>query len=116
MKKTVIPPFKNPAIRKKATEASKGKKRPNRKSKAKLVEEVKKEIIKKELLKQGYLEKIHAAMPKVIAAHLKVASTPRASATAERKLLFEASGLKEKEDDGNIGKTIGQVLAELANS
>ncbi len=109
------PPFTDPKIQRKAVEAAKGKKRPNRKSKAKLVEEVKKEVIKTELIKAGYLEQVQAALPKVIKAHLAVASKPRASATAERKLLFEATGLKEKEDT-DVGKTIGQVLAELANS
>lgn len=112
--KTRIPPFKDPKIRAKAQAASKGKPRPNRKSKAKLVQEAKKEIIKDQLIKDGYLDEIRASLPKVYKAHLKVASTPRASATAERKLLFEAIGLKEK-DKSDVGTTIGQVLAELAN-
>lgn len=115
MKKTTIPPFKDPKIRAKAHAASKGKPRPNRKSKAKVLHEAKVEIVKEELLRQGYLKEVRKNMPKVMAAHFKVASSAKASATQERKLLFETSGIKEKEDD-NIGKTIGQVLAELANS
>lgn len=113
MKKREKPaPFKDPAIRKKATEASKGKPRPNRMSKGKLINEAKKEIIKEELIRNGYLEEVQKNLPKVLKAHFKVAASPRASATQERKLMFEASGLKEKEKEG-VGTTIGQVLAEL---
>jgi hypothetical protein len=108
-------PFKDPKIRAKAHAAAKGVKRPNRLSKKKLETMAKVEIVKEELLRQGYLKEVRKNMPKIMAAHFKVAATPRASATQERKLLFETSGIKEKEDD-NIGKTIGQVLAELANS
>lgn len=74
--------------------------------------EAKKEIIKEELIRNGYLEEVQKNLPKVLKAHFKVAASPRASATQERKLLFEASGLKEKEKEG-VGTTIGQVLAEL---
>lgn len=115
MKKVTIPPFKDPLIRAKAQAASKGKPRPNRQSKAKLIRQAKVEIIKEELLRTGYLKEARKHLPKVMSAHFKVAASPRASATPERKLFFEATNIKEdKEDD--IGKTIGQVLAELANS
>ncbi len=114
-KKKRVAPFKDPVIRAKAHAAAKGKKRPNRKSKQQLINEAKVEIVKEELLRAGYLKEVRKHMPAVIKAHLKVASTPRASATQERKLLFEATGIKEDKGE-DIGKTIGQVLAELANS
>jgi len=105
----------DPELGKRARAAAKGVKRPNRKSKAKVLHEAKVEIVKEELLRAGYLKEVRKHMPAVIKAHLKVASTPRASATQERKLLFEATGIKEDKGE-DIGKTIGQVLAELANS
>lgn len=114
-KKKRVAPFKDPVIRAKAHAAAKGKKRPNRKSRAQLVHEAKVEIVKDELIREGYLKEVRKHMPKVIKAHLKVASTPRASATQERKLLFEATGIKEDKKE-NIGETIGQVLAQLAQS
>ena len=115
VKKKREAPFKDPVIRAKAHAAAKGKKRPNRKSKQQLINEAKVEIVKEELLRAGYLKEVRKNMPKVLKAHFKVASTPRASATAERKLLFEATGLKE-DKESDLGKTIGQVLAELAAS
>ena len=106
--------FSDPAIRAKAHAAAKGKPRPNRKSKAKLINEAKKEIIKTELIRNGYMEAVQKNLPRVLKAHFAVASKPRASATQERKLLFEVAGLKSN-DETDVGKTIGQVLAELAN-
>lgn len=105
----------DPELGKRAREAAKGVKRPNRLSKKKVETMAKVEIVKAELLRQGYLKEVKKHMPKIMAAHFKVAATPRASATQERKLLFETSGIKEDKGD-DIGKTIGQVLAELANS
>lgn len=104
---------KRPDIKLKAQLAAKGKKRPNRKSKAKIIEEVKKEIVREELLRQGYLQEVQANMPKVLKAHFKVASNPKASATQERKLLFQSSGLMKTEDEGGAAQTIGQILAEI---
>lgn len=107
--------FSDPAIRAKAHALAKGVKRPNRKGKKKLVEEVKKEIIKTELIRSGYMEALQKNLPRVLKAHFAVASKARASATQERKLLFEAAGFKKDDGDTDVGKTIGQVLAELAN-
>ena len=114
-KKKPKPSFKDPVILAKAHAAAKGVKRPNRMSKKKLEIKAKVEIVKEELLRAGYLKEVRKNMPRVLAAHFKVASTPRASATQERKLLFESAGIKENKDD-DLGKTIGQVLAEVANS
>ncbi len=114
-KKSKKPNFKDPVLRAKAQAAAKGAKRPNRLSKKKIETMAKVEIVKEELLRAGYLKEVRKNMPKVLAAHFKVASTPRASATQERKLLFESAGIKEDKGE-DIGKTIGQVLAELANS
>lgn len=104
------------ATRLKAQAASKGKKRPNRKSKADIVHEAKVEIVKEELLRQGYLKEVQLNLPKVMKAHFKVASNPRASATQERKLLFQSAGIMKEKEGGDVEKSIGQILAELARS
>lgn len=105
-------PFKDPAIRAKATENSKGKPRPNRKSKKEVIHEAKVKIVSEELIKSGYLELVQKSMPSVIKAHIKVASNPRASATQERKLLFQGVGIIGKEQK-EAAQTIADVLADL---
>lgn len=114
-KKAIKKPFEDPAIRAKAHAAAKGKPRPNRKSKAKLVEEVKKEVIREELIREGYLKAVQEHMPKVMKAHFAVASKKNASATQERKLLFQSVGLQK--DEGNKAvESMGQIIAELMKS
>ena len=109
------PTFTDKAAAKRASAKAKGVKRPNRKGKVTLINEAKKEIIKEELIRQGYLQEVEKNMPKVMRAHFKVAGMAKVGATQERKLMFEAAGIKKAKDDVDpTALTIGQVLAELA--
>lgn len=109
------PGFSNPEVRKRATELSKGVKRPRNLGKRTLIAEAKKEIIKDELIRSGYLESMKPHMGAIFKAHAKVAKMAKVGATAERKLAFEAMGIK-KSGSEEMGDTIGQLLSDLANS
>jgi hypothetical protein len=105
--------FKYKETQKAANLKSRGVKRPNRKGGRMLLQEAKKEIIKAELLKAGYLEQVHKYLPSVMKAHFKVASMSKVGATGERKLMFETSGMKSS-DNEQTAQSIGEVLAQLA--
>lgn len=110
-----VPTFRTrPDIQLKANIASRGKKRPNRMSKKKIEIKAKVEIVKEELLRQGYLKAVQEYMPAVLKAHFKVASNPKASATQERKLMFQSAGIM-KDEGKEVAESIGQLLANIAN-
>lgn len=107
-----IQPFDDPEVLKKAIARSKGKPRPNRKNKLQIKNEAKVQIAKDELIKSGYLKMVRSAMPEVIKAHIAVASKAKTSATQERKLLFQATGLIDK-DRAEAAQTIADVLSDI---
>ena len=108
-------PFNDPVIRAKAHAAAKGVKRPNRKSRQQLINEAKVEVVKEELIREGYLKEVRKHMPKIMKAHFKVAGMAKVGATQERKLFFEASGLK-KDDGVGAAESMGQIIADLMKS
>lgn len=110
--KKKVAAFNDPVIHRKAVENAKGKPRPNRKSVRKLTEEVKKEAIREDLIKSGYMEMVHNAIPKVVKAHIELASKPKSTGTQERKLMFQAVGLIGKEQK-EAAQTIADVLADI---
>jgi hypothetical protein len=104
--------FQNPTIQLKATSAARFAKRPTRyMSKNRRIEVVKQEIIKDELIRQGYLRMVQEHLPAMIAAHIEVAQMPSPKATAERKLLFQAAGLLS--DTQNEQETAGNMLGRI---
>lgn len=107
-----IYPFQNPEIQQKAIK--KARTAPRSKSyysKSKRAHEAKLELVKQELLKEGFIQQVGAALPKINEALIKSASDPRRGAT-DRKTAYTILGLLTK-DTQPEGITIGQLLADL---
>ena len=105
--------FQKPEIRAKASQKARMAPRPKTYySKSKRVHEAKQELIKAELLKEGFLQQVGAALPKINAALIKNASDPKRGA-ADRKTAYTVLGLYKKDPD-EPQETIGQVLWELS--
>ena len=107
-----VRPLSDPILGPKIREMAKGKPRPNRKSKEVIRNEAKVLIAKEELIKSGYLKMIRDSLPDVYKAHIAVASKAKTSSTPERKLLFQAAGLIDK-DRKEAAQTIADVLADI---
>lgn len=111
-KRTLPAALRDPEVRRRAIEASKGKPRPNRKSKKAIVHEAKVMIMVDTLVREGYGKLVQEYLDDVLKAHFVVASKPTAAGTAERKLFFSTTGLMEKKDnDGKV--SIGDILAQI---
>lgn len=108
--------FNNPEIQEKATAKSHISTRPKTyHSKRKRVEEVKKELIKQELLKSDFMQQVGSVLPQINAALIKSATSSKGGA-ADRKLVYSILGLIDKDGNKEEPQTIGQVLAELMKS
>lgn len=104
--------FQNPDIRAKASQKARTAPRPKSYySRSKRVHEAKQELIKIELVKQGFLQQVGSALPKINAALIKNACDPKRGA-ADRKTVYTALGFYNKEGI-EPQQTIGQVLADL---
>ena len=58
--------FQNPEIQQRATQKARTSTRPRTyRSKSKILQEAKKELVKEELLKQGFLQQVGAILPQV---------------------------------------------------
>lgn len=109
--------FQNPEVRQKATQKAVTSKRPSTyRTRRKKVEEVEKELIREELLKQGFVEQIGAVLPKINAALIKSASRPTSAGSADRRIVYTALNILTKEKESVTNITIGQLLADLAKT
>ncbi len=105
-------PFQDPTIREKASQKARIAPRPKTYySKTKRVHEAKQELIKLSLLKEGFLQQVGSALPKINAALIKNASDPKRGA-ADRKTVFTVLGMYTK-DQKEPQQTMGQLLADL---
>jgi len=106
--------FQNPEIRKKASEKAAISKRPTTyRTRRKKVEEVEKELIRVELLKQGFVEQIGAVLPRINDALIKSASRPTSAGSADRRIIYTALNILTKEKESGVNITIGQLLGDL---
>lgn len=109
--------FQNPQIRKKASEKAASSKRPSTyRTKRKMVQEAEKELIKEELLKQGFVEQIGSVLPRINDALIKSASRPTSAGSADRRIIYTALNILTKEKEAGANITIGQLLADLAKT
>lgn len=109
--------FQNPQIRKKASEKAATSKRPSTyRTRRKMVQEAEKELIKEELLKQGFVEQIGAVLPQINNALIKSASRPTSAGSADRRIVYTALNILTKEKEAGTNITIGQLLADLAKT
>lgn len=109
--------FQNPEIRKKATAKASISKRPSTyRTRRKKVAEVEKELIREELLKQGFVEQIGAVLPQINRALIKSASRPTSAGSADRRIVYTALNILTKEKEAGTNITIGQLLADLAKT
>ncbi len=105
-------PFQDPAVREKASQKARTATRPKTYySKSKRVQEAKQELIRQELLKDGFLQQVGSALPKINAALIKSASDPKRGAS-DRKTAYTILGLLKKDAD-EPQQTMGQLLADL---
>lgn len=108
--------FQNPEIREKAISKARTSVRPKSyNSKSKRIQEAKKELIKQELLKEGFLQQVGAVLPQINKVLIKSALTQKGGA-ADRKLVYSILGMIEKDGKKEQQETIGEVLAELMKS
>jgi hypothetical protein len=105
-------PFQDPAVREKASQKARISPRPKTYySKSKRVQEAKQELIKQSLLKDGFIQQVGAALPKINDALIKSASDPKRGAS-DRKTAYTILGLLKKDADEQP-QTMGQLLADL---
>jgi hypothetical protein len=108
--------FTNTEIQQKATILARTSQRPARYNTQKSrIALVKHEIIKDELIRQGYLRMVQEHLPAMIAAHIDVAKMASPKGTAERKLMFQAVGLldERKGEQETAGNVLGQLFASF---
>ena len=109
--------FQNPEVQQKATAKARVSKRPaTYRSKRKKVAEVEKELIREELLKQGFVEQIGAVLPKINDALIRSAARPTSAGSADRRIVYTALNILTKEKEASTNITIGQLLADLAKA
>ncbi len=109
--------FEKPEIRKKASMKASVSKRPSTyRSKRKRVEEVEKELIREELLKNGFLQQVGAILPQINDALIASALQPTSAGASDRRIVYTALKIISKDKDSEPEYTMGQLLAELAKS
>ncbi len=109
--------FQNPEVRKKASQKAASSKRPSTyRTKRTKVAEVEKELIREELLKQGFVDQIGAVLPQINSALIKSASRPTSAGSADRRIVYTALNILTKEREAGTNITIGQLLADLAKT
>ena len=109
--------FQNPDVRKKATSKARVSKRPSTyHSKRKKVEEVEKELIREELLKNGFLQQIGAVLPQINDALIESAMQPTSSGSSDRRIIYTALKIIAKERESEPQETMGQIIADLMKS
>lgn len=110
-----IPPFSDPEFHRKAiAKAAITPKPKHYRSKKVRIDEVKKEIIREELLRSGFIDEVGRVLPKINKALILSASNPRFQSSADRKIVYSALGILGK-DERETARSIGEVLAALAN-
>ena len=109
--------FQNPEVRKRATAKSRASKRPTTyRSKRTKVAEVEKELIREELLKNGFLQQIGAVLPQINDALIASALQPTSAGASDRRIVYTALKIISKEKETEPEYTMGQLLAELAKT
>lgn len=109
--------FQNPEVRQKATRKAATSKRPSTYcTRRKKVEEAKKELIKEELLKNGFLQQIGSVLPQINDALIASALQPTSAGASDRRIIYTALKIISKDKDSEPEYTMGQLLAELAKS
>lgn len=109
--------FQNPEVRKKASQKAATSMRPSTyRTRRTKVAEVEKELIREELLKQGFVEQIGAVLPQINNALIKSASRPTSAGSADRRIVYTALNILTKEKEAGTNITIGQLLADLAKT
>ncbi len=109
--------FQNPEVRKKATEKAATSKRPSTyRTRRKMVQEVEKDLIREELLKQGFVAQIGAVLPQINNALIKSASRPTSAGSADRRIVYTALNILTKEKEVGTNISMGQILADLAKT
>lgn len=109
--------FQNPEIQAKASKKGHSSERPKTyRSKRKIVHEVQKELIREELLKSDFLQQVGAYMPQINEALIASAMQPNSAGANDRKTIYNAFKILTKDTNEEPPVTIGQLLAELANS
>lgn len=109
--------FQNPQVQQNAVLKSRGAKRPTTyRSKRRKVEEVEKELIREELLKNGFLQQIGAVLPQINDALIASALQPTSAGASDRRIVYTALKIISKDKEPESEYTMGQILAELAKS
>jgi len=113
--KTKVYNFQNPELQQKAAQKARISKRPTTyRSKHKRLEEVRRELIREELLQRGFVEQIGAILPKINEALIKSALQPNSSGASDRRIIYTALKIITKDKENEPQQTMGQVLADLA--
>lgn len=106
--------FQKPEIQQKASQKARTSSRSKSYySKTKRIQEAKQELIKQELLKDGFLQQVGAALPKINEALIKGATDPKRG-SQDRKLAYTILGLLDRDEQDTRIPTMGQILADLA--
>lgn len=109
--------FQNPDIRKKASQKAAASQRPSTyRTRRKKVEEATNELIKEELLKNGFLQQIGSVLPQINDALIASALQPTSAGASDRRIIYTALKIISKDKDSEPEYTMGQLLAELAKS
>lgn len=84
--------FQNPEIQARAVELAKSATRPTSyNTPKKMALELKRQILKEEILKSGFLEQVQDSLPEITEVMLANAKTPEG--VADRKMILKASGV-----------------------
>ncbi len=106
--------FNNLKIRSKAIAKARISTRPKTyNSKKKRLEDIQRELIKSELIKEGFLDQLKPHMPKITEAVIQSACDPSSKGTSDRRIIFQAVGILGKDTQVEPSQTIADVLAEI---
>lgn len=106
--------FQNPEIQAKATKLGHSSARPKTyRSKRKIAQEVQKELIREELLKDNFIQQVGAFMPKINEALIASAMQPTSAGAADRKTIYSVFKILRKDTGEEPQMSIGQLIASI---
>lgn len=106
--------FQNPEIQAKATKLGHSSTRPKTyRSKRKIAQEVQKELIREELLKNDFIQQVGAYMPKINEALIASAMQPTSAGATDRKTIYSVFKILTKDTVEEPQMTMGQLLAQI---
>jgi hypothetical protein len=109
--------FQNPELQQMASRKARVSPRPRTyNSKRKRVQEVQKELIREELLKEGFVQQLGTVLPQINDALIASALQPTSAGASDRRIIYTALKIIAKERENESQETMGQIISDLMKS